>query len=78
MSSSSCTSENEKVRPVYKRGYGVWIRKTLIFIASGEILKLYVASTVHPENSKHQVKRIMKTSTGLEEVLVPILDADYD
>ena len=79
MSSSSCTSEKEKLRPVYKRGYGVWIREaSIVYCLWRDTKVVCVALTVHPENSKHQVKRRMKTSTGLEEVLVPIPDAVYD
>ena len=71
--------KKKMLRPVYKRGYGVWIREASIVYCLWKDTKVVcVASTVHLGNSKHQVKRRLKTSTGLEEVLVAIPDAIYD
>ena len=71
--------KKKMLRPVYKRGYGVWIREaSIVYCLWRDTKVVCVASTVHLGNSKHQVKVRMKTSTGLEEVLVPIPDAIYD
>ena len=47
--------KKKMLRPVYKRGYGVWIREASIVIASGGILRLYVLPqqfTLEIQNTK--------------------------
>ena len=56
----------------------MWIRCGLIVFTLWKDTKFVcVAYTVHSGNSHNQVKRRLKTSTGVVEVMVCIPDATY-
>ena len=67
------------LRPLFPRGYGVWIRENRILFALWKDTKVVcVASTVHSGHSCNQVKRRTKSSSGVQEQMVPIPRAIFD
>ena len=71
--------KKKMLRPLFPRGYGVWIREKRILFALWKDTKVVcVASTVHSGHSCNQVKRRTKSSSGIQEQMVPIPRAIFD
>ena len=71
--------KKKMLRPLFPRGYGVWIRENRILFALWKDTKVVcVASTVHSGHSCNQVKRRTKSSSGVQEQMVPIPRAIFD